>query len=122
MRKDQQEELQRLEDALMADAPPEESLQAPQDDTDLLLQEIYGILEDNPQPPQTHMPPKPHTPPLESHRTYNTDKTDVDLDQLTEALQEKPKGRGCLWSAILTATGMLLLTIWYLLRILGVSP
>lgn len=115
MRKDQKEELQRLEDALLEE---EEARQTPEDDTDLLLQEIYGILEED------HTTPAPQkiVPAPEHYQTYNTDTTDVDLEQFSKALQEKPKGNGCLWSAITVVMGALLLTIWYLLRILGVSP
>ena len=120
MRKDQKKELQRLEDALLED---EEIRQVPEDDTDLLLQEIYGILEEDHTVSEPYTPsPQKITPPPEHYQTYNTDTTDVDLEQFSEALQEKSKGKGCLWSAITVVIGVLLLTIWYLLRILGVSP
>ena len=120
MRKDQKEELQRLEDALMKE---EEIRQIPEDDTDLLLQEIYGILEEEHTASESYTPvPQKIAPPPEHYQAYNTDNTDVDLEQFSKALEEKPKGKGCLWSSFTVVMGALLLTIWYLLRILGVTP
>ena len=144
MRKDQQEELQRLEEALLEEEQQEQTRQVTDDTTALLLQEIYDILANDPvaqktdiqttkayQPiPETYTSaqkayrpaPKPRTPAPEDYQVYNTDTTDVAPEEYTEALEEKPKGRGCLWSAIVFVIGALALTVWYLLKILGVSP
>lgn len=50
-------------------------------------------------------------------RAYNTDTTDADLDDYSDAVYDAPRGRGgcILWFALLTA-GVLLAISWFLAK------
>lgn len=96
MRKDQREELRRLEEALLE---PEEA-EDWQEDSDLWLEQTYSAPGD--------------------FQVYNTDTTDVDLEEFSEAVRQTPPRRGCLGFVIAFLSVCLLLLAGYLLYMLEV--
>ena len=93
MRKDQQEELRRLERALLeADAQEaEDSWEVTEEDTDDWLEEIF-------------LDGEREIPDFES---YNTDATDVDMESYSEEIRNAEEKGGCAIGVFLVLIGML---------------
>lgn len=99
MRRAQDKELRRLEEALMEEEYPQEAFSADVDETELDWEEFAD--------PQ-------------QYDVYNTDDTDVDLDAYSEEVRQGKSGSGL--SAVITMVAMVALSagILFLLKILGV--
>ena len=108
MRRKQDEELRRLEQALLEDIPEAEDI--PEEDPSEWVDEFY---EELPEAPAEQLP--------DSFTVYNTDRVDVDLDSYSEEVYQGKRG-GCLIPGLITLLALSLLTamgLW-LLRYLGV--
>lgn len=100
MRKDQREELRRLEQALLEPELPEEDWQ--QDaDTDQWLDDFYS-------PEPVHC------------QVYNADDTDVDLEEFSEEVQRGHRSGGCLLPLMIILTLVLCALVGYVLWLQGV--
>lgn len=101
MRKDQQEELRRLEQALLeADAQEaEDSWEVTEEETDDWLEDIYREFEDEPTVCDV----------------YNTDEVDVDMESYSEAVSQVPERGGCAIGVFLVLIAVLgCATLWFL--------
>ena len=112
MYKDAEEELKRLEDALLE----EEEIQ-PEEDMDVLLEQLDELSDET----QVF-----HWQPVElkkAGRIYNTDKTDEDLEQFSEAVHsgEKKSLTGWIITAVALAAGIVAVVIWWIVRYGGGS-
>ena len=83
MHKDQKEELERLEAALMEMDQPE-----PEEDMDQWLEDLFDDEEDY----------------VESYNVYTTDDADVELDESSQDVHEGRRGGGCLVPLLLFLT------------------
>lgn len=123
MYKDAEEELKRLEEALLEEEEqPEEMPEEDGQEEDLqeLLEEaqrIAGLSDDSTQVYRWQEPLQDQTA-----RVYNTDKTDEDLEEFSRAVQEEPqKGiTGLAITAITLAIAVLGVLIWWMIRYRGV--
>ena len=99
MFKDAKEELSRLQDELLAEDTPRQ----PQDDDLLTEQELDDLLDTD-------------------YRSYNTDKTDIDPEVLSQELDKPVKSSltGLIVTAGLLTLGIFLLICWCLLRYGGI--
>ena len=98
MRKDQQEALRRLEEALLEQETP-----PARDDSDQWLEEFY-------------------TEPAHDYTAYNADRTDVDMDVYSREVEAGRRRSGCLvWTAVIL-TAVLCALIGFLLWKQGVIP
>lgn len=102
MRKDQQEELRRLEQALLeADA---QEASTSEEDSDAWLEEIFQEFNDEAE--------EEYTP---DYDVYNTDSADVDMDEYSEAVRDVPSKPGCALPVFLILIAVLGgLTLWFL--------
>ena len=100
MHKDQREELRRLEEALLAQDAPEEVWQE-EDDSDEWLAEFYA------------------GDPV-SCDVYNTDDTDIDLDEYSRDVHQGRSGGGCLIPIIIFLTLVLCALVGFVLWKQGV--
>ena len=98
MRKDQQEELRRLEEALLEQEQPAEAEAA-----DEWLEDFY-------------------TEPVQDYRAYNTDTADVDMDAYSEDVRAGRRGSGCLVRLMILLTAVLCALVIFLLWKLEVIP
>lgn len=99
MRKDQQEELRRLEEALLEADDRED----PEEEADQWLEEFYRQ-------------------PAEEFDVYNTDDTDVELEEFSETVHQGRQKGGCLVPLIVLLTVVLCLLVGLLLWKQGVIP
>lgn len=98
MRKDQREELRRLEEALLEQERP-----APEtEEADRWLEDFY-------------------TEPVQGYRAYNTDTADVDMDAYSEDVHAGRRG-GCLVWLMVMLTVLLCALVGFLLWKQGVLP
>ncbi len=99
MFEDRNQELQRLSEELLEEEFP---AAAEEEDDTLLSEETLNELLD-----------------IDVH---NADTSDVDLEEFSEELQtpEEPKTTGLLVTSILSATGIVLLLAWWVLRYFGI--
>ena len=99
---DKEEELQRLEEELLEDEilQEEENFEDDQDllDEDLVDDLLYADMQ-----------------------VYNTDHTDVDLEELSDAMDEPPARslQGLIVTALLLTAGIFVLIAWWAVRYLG---
>lgn len=100
MRKDQQEELRRLEEALMEMDQPE-----PEEDADQWLEDFYYVPEEDY---------------AEPYDVYNTDEADVDLDDYSEDVHGGRQSGGCLVPILLFLTLVLCALVGFVLWKQGV--
>ena len=101
MRKDQQEELRRLEQALLeADAQEaEDSWEVTEEDADDWLEDIYREFEEEPAVCDV----------------YNTDEVDVDMESYSEAVSQAPEQGGCAIGVFFVLIAVLgCATLWFL--------
>ena len=100
MFEDRNQELERLSEELLEEElpTPEET----QEDDTLLSEETLNKLLD-----------------IDVH---NADTSDVDLEEFSEQLQkpEEPKTTGLLVTSIISATGIILILAWWVLRYFGI--
>ena len=100
MYKDAEEELKRLEDALLEEEEiqPEEDLVEPSDETRVF-----------------HWQPEELK---KAGRIYNTDKTDEDLELFSEAVHsgEQKSLTGWIITAVALAAGIVAVVIWWIVR------
>lgn len=103
MHKDQKEELQRLEQALL-EADAQEASAAwedtEEDNSDAWLEEFFeeAVQEEG-----------------LDYDVYNTDPADVDMERYSEAVREAPKKNGCALPVFLILIAVLGgLTVWFL--------
>ena len=102
MRKDQQEELRRLEQALLeADAQDaQDAWEVTEEETDDWLEEIFlEGQEDSP-----------------DYGVYNTDDTDVDMESYSEEVHNAPEKGGCAVGVFLVLIGVLGAVMLWLLK------
>ena len=114
MYKDAEEELKRLEDALLE----EEEIQ-PEEDLDALLEQTKELLDEPSDETQVfHWQPEEQK---KAGRIYNTDKTDEDLELFSEAVRsgEKKSLTGWIITAAALATGIAAVVIWWIVRFGG---
>ena len=100
MRKDQQEELRRLEQALLeADAQEADTWDVSEEAADDWLEEIFQEFEEDP----VDCP------------VYNTDQADVDMESYSEAVRDVPERGGCAIGVFLALIGVLgAAALWFL--------
>ena len=96
MFKDANEELNRLQEQLLA----EETKKLPKLDEDLLSDQMLDALLDT------------------DYRSYNTDHTDLDTEELSEAVSQpaEPSLRGLIIANSILLFCILLVVIWWLIR------
>ena len=99
MRKDQQEELRRLEQALLeADAQEADTWDVSEEAADDWLEEIFREGEESP-----------------DYEVYNTDEADVDMESYSEAVSQVPERGGCAIGVFLVLIAVLgCVTLWFL--------
>lgn len=102
MHKDQKEELERLEAALMEMDQPEEP---EEEDMDQWLEDLFADEEDDC---------------VESYDVYNTDDTDVELEEYSQDVHEGRRGGGCLIPILLFLTLVLCALVGFMLWKMGV--
>ncbi len=117
MYKDAQEELKRLEDALLEEEEvlPEEAEAAEEEDIDVLLEQAKELMQETSDETQVfHWDPEK----VKNARVYNTDKMGGDLDSYSETVHdgEKQNLTGLIITAIALATGIVLVLIWWIIR------
>ena len=109
MRNDREEELQRLEQELLAEE--EETAEAAEDreeelDFEALLEETDYETPDNEEPVVFRNASNNYGADLRNYATgykaYNADRTDTDLEELSRQVQEEPKAAGLIWVPIAT--------------------
>ena len=120
MYKDAQEELKRLEDALLEEEEvlPEEEEAAEEEDIDALLEQAKELMQETSDETQVfHWDPET----IKNARVYNTDRMDGDLDSFSETVRdgEKQNLTGLIITAIALATGIVLVLIWWIIRFGG---
>lgn len=98
MRKDQQEELRRLEEALL-----EQDSAPAREDSDRWLEDFYIA-------------------PVPGCKAYNTDRADVDMEDYSAQVHAGKSGRGCLVGLVILLTAVLCALVGFLLWKQGVIP
>lgn len=99
MRRAEERELRRLEEALMEAEYPQEAFPADSEEMELSWESLDGYGQ---------------------RKVYNTDNADVDLEEYSEDVHRGKGGSG--WSIVVTMAAMVALSagILYLLKLLGV--
>lgn len=122
MFKDRNEELQRLEQALLEDEEEEVSLaeEAGEEDEDLLTEEALDELLEDVAPGKNSVPYQNFS--NDYGHIYNSDIADTDLDEYCEEVLEEPAPSytGLVILACLLALGILGMVIFMLLRYGGI--
>jgi len=101
MRKDQLEELRRLEEALLEQEAPEEDDWQEEDDSDEWLEEFYS------------------SEPVHCD-VYNTDEADLDLEEYSRDVHQGNSGGGCLIPILIFLTLVLCALVGFVLWKQGV--
>lgn len=124
MARDQEEELQRLDEALWEDEDWEDE-EDDQEDEDLLEEETLDQLLHDEAPGSGSRIYRNYSNGYgqklrnyaSGYRAYNSDRCDVDLDDYSESVRkEKPAGAGLVILACVLTAGIVAVLIWWLLR------
>ena len=111
MSRDKEEELQRLNEDLLAQEEPEQEDILDEETLDALLEEDTKIGE-----------AEEYVNYSNGYRAYNTDKTDMDLDSFSEAVLEPAKDKSLVFLTRLAlglAGGIVLVLIYLLIQFWG---
>ena len=115
MYKDTQEELKRLEEALLEEEELPEEQEQQEDDIDALLEETKLLVQEHGDETQVFRWDSQDL--QQTPRIYNTDKTDEDLEAFAKQVMEEPvKGiKGLIITAALLASAIVLvLIVWFI--------
>ena len=109
MFRDAKEELKRLEDALLAEEEAEEYEEEVEEEDDAFEPDAPEIADAG-----------PYRNFANNYRAYNTDRTDVDLDEYSEAVRQPKGGVSCLGAlALLLLGGIFVMLMLFVLKYYG---